>query len=139
MSMKISKENFLLDAIYEDAHRELNPSDEECPECGGEGYIADCFDGLCSNAEWGCEDCMRRCVECARHNGAIERYVRVQVLRAMDIGLARAWASRKNRGALAAKMSDREVLANLHAGRVGCKDFTDQERADSAAWVECLL
>ena len=136
MGMNISRENFLLDAIYDDARQELNPSGEDCPECGGEGWIADCFDGCCIEADSGCEDCMRRCVECVRHEAAIERYVRVQVLRAMDIPLARAWAQRKGRSA--AQITDQQVLQNIHAGRAACKEFTAEERADSACWVEGL-
>lgn len=139
MGMNISKPDFLLSAIYEDAHRELNPSDEQCPDCGGEGYIADCFDGFCVDAESGCEDCMKRCGECARFDRSIERYVRVQVLRAMDLDLTRAWARRRGRGADVAEMDDSRVLLELHAGRAACKDFTDQERGDSGCWVEGLM
>lgn len=139
MGMNISKENFLLDAIYDDARHELNPSGDDCWSCGGEGYTFDCIDGCCEDAESGCQDCATRCLECRSFEANIERYVRVQVLRAMDVPLAVAWAQRKGRNARAAKMDEREVLANLHAGRVGCSDFTDQERADSAAWVEGLL
>lgn len=35
--------------------------DEECSECGGEGFIFDCFDGCCANADIGCDDCTRLC------------------------------------------------------------------------------
>lgn len=138
MGMNISKENFLLNAIYDDAHQELNANDDDCPHCGGEGYTFDCFDGFCVDAESGCEDCARRCPECVRLEKQIERYVRVQVLRAMDIPLARAWLNRKQ-PAKALGASDREILSGLHAARVGCDAFTDQERADSACWVEGLL
>lgn len=137
MAIQISKENFVLDALYEDAHRELNPNDDECWNCGGEGYTADCFDGCCEDAESGCEDCSRPCPECARFKADIERYVRVQVLRSFDVPLARAWISRKGRAKEG--QTDQFILANLHAGRAGCKDFTEQERGDSACWVECLL
>lgn len=41
------------------------PDDDDCWNCGGEGYVYDCFDGLCLNAEDGCADCMRRCDVCA--------------------------------------------------------------------------
>jgi len=37
---------------------------DDCWNCGGEGYIADCFDGFCVNADDGCELCMRRCEYC---------------------------------------------------------------------------
>lgn len=49
--------------------RNENEYDEDpgdCWNCGGEGYIADCFDGFCEEAEYGCEDCTRPCPECAR-------------------------------------------------------------------------
>lgn len=38
----------------------------DCYECGGEGFVWDCFDGFCVNAEDGCDDCTRPCPECAR-------------------------------------------------------------------------
>lgn len=38
----------------------------DCPQCGGEGFVWDCFDGFCVNAEDGCDDCTRPCPECAR-------------------------------------------------------------------------
>ena len=137
MALNISTADFLLNAIYDDAHRELNPSDDECWNCGGEGFTYDCIDGCCEDAESGCEQCARPCPECAHYKASLERYVRVQVLRSLDLPLARAWIRRKGR--LKEDHTDQFILANLHAGRVGCKDFTDQERADSACWVECLL
>jgi hypothetical protein len=39
---------------------------EECGNCGGEGYVYDCFDGFCMDAESGCDDCARRCDWCNR-------------------------------------------------------------------------
>jgi hypothetical protein len=138
-TMNISKENFLLSALYDDAQQTLNPSGDDCWQCGGEGYTFDCIDGCCCDAEAGCETCASRCPECRSFEANIERYVRVQILRAMDVPLAIAWAKRKGRGDLADKMSEREVLANLHAGRVACREFSDQERAESACWVEGLL
>ena len=38
----------------------------ECHQCDGEGFVWDCFDGFCVSAEGGCDDCTRRCPECAR-------------------------------------------------------------------------
>jgi hypothetical protein len=42
--------------------------DLEYGHCGNigcdEGWVFDCFDGLCVNAEDGCELCMRRCDWC---------------------------------------------------------------------------
>lgn len=43
-----------------------NEDDGDCFECGGEGYVSDCFDGLCVNAEDGCDECTRPCPECRR-------------------------------------------------------------------------
>lgn len=45
------------DAMFDDER-------DDCWNCGGEGYIADCFDGFCVNAEDGCELCLRRCEYC---------------------------------------------------------------------------
>ena len=41
----------------------------ECWNCGGEGALADCFDGMCVDAEEGCDDCMRRCDVCEGKGG----------------------------------------------------------------------
>jgi hypothetical protein len=137
MNMKISKENALLDMLFDQAHFDLNPSDDDCPNCGGEGYTFDCIDGCCADAESGCEDCAKRCVECLRFEGAIRRHVELDVLRSMDLPLAKEFLRRTNRWS--ERITERKLLANLHAGRVGRKEFTDDERADSACWVECLL
>ena len=41
------------------------PDDQDdCPNCGGEGYVSDCFDGCCINAEDGCDLCTHRCDWC---------------------------------------------------------------------------
>lgn len=138
MGMNISKENFLLSALYEDAHRELNPDDDDCPDCGGEGYLLDectCGEDTCCCAE----PEPPRCIECARFEAKIERYVLVQILRVMDVPLTRAWAVRRGRWERVHKASDSRVLLELHAGRAGCKDFTEAERTASACWVECLI
>lgn len=38
-----------------------------CSNCGGEGYVADCFEEYaCVDPESGCELCMRRCDFCNR-------------------------------------------------------------------------
>lgn len=41
-----------------------NPDDGECPNCGGEGVLYDCFDGCCADADIGCDDCAYRCDWC---------------------------------------------------------------------------
>lgn len=41
------------------------PDDEDgCWNCGGDGYLYDCVDGFCEDAEYGCDDCARRCEIC---------------------------------------------------------------------------
>ncbi|WP_068018970.1 hypothetical protein [Rhodoplanes sp. Z2-YC6860] len=135
--MKISKENALLDRLFDEAHFDLNPDQDSCPDCGDEGYVHDCIDGFCQDAEVGCEDCTRRCVECARFEQSIRRHVELDVLRFMSLPLAKEFLRRCNQWSN--KITERALLANLHAGRVGRKEFSDQERADSACWVECLL
>lgn len=35
--------------------------DDGCPNCGGEGFVFDCFDGCCECADEGCDDCIRPC------------------------------------------------------------------------------
>lgn len=37
---------------------------EDCGNCGGEGYVFDCIDGCCEDAEVGCDLCTRRCDWC---------------------------------------------------------------------------
>jgi hypothetical protein len=47
---------------------DFDDGDLEFGHCGNigceDGWIADCWDGLCVNAEDGCELCMRRCDWC---------------------------------------------------------------------------
>lgn len=38
--------------------------DDDCANCGGEGYTHDCFDGFCLDADEGCDLCTRRCDWC---------------------------------------------------------------------------
>ena len=40
--------------------------DTDCWNCGGEGYVFDCIDGFCLDAEIGCDLCTRRCDVCNR-------------------------------------------------------------------------
>lgn len=35
--------------------------ESECPVCGGEGFVFECFDGFCLDADVGCDDCTRPC------------------------------------------------------------------------------
>lgn len=49
----------------DDAFNDGNWDDEECPNCGGEGYVYDCFEEFaCIDPEGGCDLCMRRCDWC---------------------------------------------------------------------------
>lgn len=42
-----------------------DPSDDYCPNCGGEGWVADCQEEwACVDPESGCDLCMRRCDWC---------------------------------------------------------------------------
>lgn len=128
-------ENWLA-LIYDDARRELNPDDEECPTCSGDGFIFDCFDGFCVDAEIGCEECTSVCPDCRSYKRALKRRVRVEILRSMNIELATAFL--RSEGRQPPETFPKNVLLNLHAGRTACPEFSDEERADSACWVECL-
>ncbi len=47
----------------EDHDDDFDPA--ECWQCGGEGYIAHCFeDYACVDPEEGCDDCLRPCDIC---------------------------------------------------------------------------
>jgi hypothetical protein len=81
----------LLDAIEDDVAHELNPSGDECWHCGGDGYIHDCFDGFCECADYGCEDCTRRCPECVIYRGQFAKAVRLAVIDSDDVDIAIAW------------------------------------------------
>lgn len=51
-------------AAYDDWDDYHDHDDEDCWNCGGDGYVSDCFDGMCVDAESGCDDCTRRCDVC---------------------------------------------------------------------------
>lgn len=38
---------------------------QTCWNCGGEGFVFECFDGQCRGAEEGCDDCTVPCDVCA--------------------------------------------------------------------------
>jgi len=81
----------LLDAIEEDVSQSLNPSGEDCWNCGGDGYVHDCIDGFCECAEYGCEDCTSLCPECVIFRGKYAKAVRLAVIDSNDIDIAIAW------------------------------------------------
>lgn len=49
--------------------------DGDCPNCGGEGHVFDCWDGFCENADIGCKLCTSRCDWCnpAKPNPALQK------------------------------------------------------------------
>ena len=49
----------------EDFDDDLGGQPDDCPNCGGEGVIYDCFDGMCVDAESGCDLCERECDWCS--------------------------------------------------------------------------
>lgn len=135
--MTESRAERILDAIYDDVHQRLDPDDDGCGNCGGEGYTYDCIDGCCVDAESGCEDCASRCDFCASFELSIRKAVQLDVLRSLDPDLAVAFLKRNNKWS--DKITPSAVLANLHAGRVAHKEFSWDEREASACWVEGLL
>ncbi len=82
----------LLDAIYDEVDRRLNPTGDECWHCGGEGWFSDCFEEFaCIDPEGGCDDCTRRCPECAHYEAARAKAVREEVIKTADADVAIAW------------------------------------------------
>jgi hypothetical protein len=81
----------LLDLIYDEVDQRLNPGGEECWYCGGEGATYDCIDDCCVDAESGCPDCERPCLECKLYAGRRARAVREEVIKANDVDIATAW------------------------------------------------
>lgn len=47
--------------------------DDDCPNCGGTGFVYDCIDGFCADAESGCDLCERRCDWCSPRQAAPAR------------------------------------------------------------------
>lgn len=39
--------------------------EDDCWQCGGEGFTFECFDGQCLDAEIGCDDCTVACDICS--------------------------------------------------------------------------
>jgi len=103
----------LLGMICDEIDQRMNPDDEECPECGGEGYTFDCFDGCCVDADSGCDDCGRRCIACARHKHTRLKAVRMEVIKSGDVDIARAWL--KEIGRWKPEITDDQIRAELAA------------------------
>lgn len=89
--MSTERGEIMLDMIQEDVERRLNPNDDECWHCFGEGVTYDCFDGFCENAEEGCPDCAKPCLECALHRRNVAKAVREEVVKTGDVDVATAW------------------------------------------------
>ena len=50
-------------APWEDQY--YDPSDDYCPNCGGDGFVYSCFEEwACVDPEGGCDLCERRCDWC---------------------------------------------------------------------------
>lgn len=45
--------------------------DGECPICGGEGFVFECFDGFCLDADIGCDDCTHPC-SCQKKQASVD-------------------------------------------------------------------
>ncbi len=81
----------LLGLIYDEVDQRLNPNNDECWYCGGEGATYDCIDGCCIDAESGCPDCYRPCIECRINKAMRAKAVREEVIKANDPEIAVAW------------------------------------------------
>lgn len=82
----------ILDAIYDDVDRELNPNGDDCWYCHGEGETSDCFEQFaCIDPESGCADCRRPCPECRINAGLRAKAVRIEVIKMADVDVAVAW------------------------------------------------
>lgn len=92
MSEQWSRGEILLEAIYDEVDQRLNPSGEECCECGDEGYTYDCFEEYgCIDPESGCADCARRCHACAHRQRDRVKAIREEVIKSSDVEIATAW------------------------------------------------
>jgi hypothetical protein len=105
----------LLACIYDDVDSRLNPDNEECWHCGGEGETYDCFDGCCVDAESGCPDCARPCLECKLYARRRARAIREEVIKSDDVDIARAWL--KEQGRLRADVTDDMIREQLIAAK----------------------
>lgn len=116
----------IFDAICEDVIHHLNPNDDECWYCGGDGETHDCFDGCCIDAEIGCPDCRRPCQECRIFNGQRAKQVRKEVIELGDIDVAIAWL--KDIGRWHDGITREQVAAELKTASAALTDTTGGER-----------
>lgn len=89
--MNKSRGEIILDAIEDEVLQRMNPSGEECWNCGGQGETYDCFDGCCEDAESGCAGCARPCIECRLFERDRLKAIREEVIKSGDIDVATAW------------------------------------------------
>lgn len=102
----------ILEAIEDEVLQRLNPSGEDCPECGGDGYTYDCFEEFaCIDPESGCQDCARRCRGCAELKHDRLKAVREEVIKADDVEVATAWL--KDIGRWREGITDEQIKAEL--------------------------
>ena len=111
MHGEMTRGEYMLDLIYDEVDQRLNPSGDECWNCGGEGMTYDCFDGCCVDAESGCPDCERPCVECKINAGIRAKAVREEVIKSGDVGIAVAWL--KQIGRWSDDITDNQIKAQL--------------------------
>lgn len=106
----------LLEAIEEEVIQRLNPSGEDCPECGGEGYTYDCFQEFaCIDPESGCPDCVRSCLWCAELKRNRRKAVREEVIKSDDVDIAIAWL--KDVGRWSDSITPEQVKRDMAAER----------------------
>jgi hypothetical protein len=116
MLSEAQRADALLDAIYDDVDRRLNPSGEECWYCGGEGEIADCFEEFaCIDPESGCSDCRRPCPECRLYARDRAKAIREEVIKLADVDVAIAWL--QSVGRWSPDITREQVQTELEAGR----------------------
>lgn len=49
---------------------DVNEYEDDCCECGGDGFVVNCFDeGACADPESGCDYCTRPCPDCHTKHG----------------------------------------------------------------------
>lgn len=111
----VDRGEVLLACIYDDVDNRLNPGGEECWHCGGEGETYDCIDGCCVDAESGCPDCARPCIECRIAAGQRAKAIREEVIKSDDIDIARAWI--KEQGRLRADTTDDMIREQMAAAK----------------------
>lgn len=90
-SNNVDRGEALLDAIYDEVDYHLNPNNDVCWNCGGDGVLYDCIDGSCFDAESGCELCSRPCPECHIYAAKRAKAVREEVIKSGDTDIAIAW------------------------------------------------